>query len=76
MTGNPLPVLDGRKLMLRYKTEVEGTAVDMLFKAALILLDDGCPPDPKQYLCVMDQADDETACHRCWEEYLFRIRNS
>ena len=49
--------------------------VDMLFKAALILLDDGCPPDPKQYLCMND-ADDETACHRCWEEYLFRIRNS
>ena len=49
--------------------------MDMLFKAALILLDDGCPPDPKQYLCMND-ADDETACHRCWEEYLFRIRNS
>lgn len=47
-----------------------------LFKAARLILHDECPPDPKQYLCLISEDYDETACERCWEEYLFRVVNT
>lgn len=47
-----------------------------LFKAARLILEDGCPPDPKQYICRVSECFDETACTRCWDEYLLRIVNA
>lgn len=47
-----------------------------LFDAARLILNDGCPPDPKQYICRVSECFDETACTRCWDEYLFRIVNA
>lgn len=47
-----------------------------LFDGALLLLEDGSPPSPKNYLCMECEDFDETACTRCWQEYLFRVVNS
>lgn len=49
--------------------------VDALLRCGLLLLNDSCPPDPDAYLCSIEDADDGTACRRCWERYLFAVAN-
>ena len=46
-----------------------------LLRAALLLIEDACPPDPAAYLCSQEEADDGTACARCWRRYLFALAN-
>lgn len=46
-----------------------------LLNASLALLDDACPPDPAAYLCRIEDADDGSACQRCWRRYLFAVAN-
>ena len=48
--------------------------VDGLLRAALILIDDGCPPDPTAYLCRRCEYDGE-CCGDCWRAYLFAVAN-
>lgn len=46
-----------------------------LLSAALILLEDGCPPEAGQQLCRIEDADDGSCCMRCWRRYLFYVAN-
>jgi len=46
-----------------------------LLGAVLILLDDGCPPEPGTQLCQIEDVDDGTACGRCWRRYVFYVAN-
>ena len=46
-----------------------------LLDCCLCLIEDGCPPDPKAYLCREEDADDGTACARCWRRYVFAVAN-
>ena len=48
---------------------------ERLFDCALLILRDGCPPDPARYLCLESEDFDETACGRCWEDYLYKTIN-
>ena len=54
--------------------ELQDKKIDMLFKAAFNILLDECPNNPKQYYCRGEDYD-ETACERCWSEYLLNIVN-
>lgn len=47
----------------------------LLFDCCKLLLEDGCPKEPKEYLCILSEDYDNTSCKRCWEEYLYRIIN-
>jgi len=49
--------------------------IDALLKAGLLLIEDGCPPDAAAYLCRTEDADDGSACARCWRRYLFALAN-
>ena len=46
-----------------------------LLGAALLLIEDACPPDRAAYLCMTEDADDGTACARCWRRYLYALAN-
>ncbi len=46
-----------------------------LLDCGLLLIEDSCPPDPAAYLCSEEDADDGTACTRCWRRYLFAVAN-
>lgn len=46
-----------------------------LLTAGLLLIEDACPPDQEAYLCRIEDADDGTACRRCWQRYLFALAN-
>ena len=46
-----------------------------LLSAALLLIEDACPPDSDAYLCNQEDADDGSACARCWRRYLFALAN-
>ncbi|MBR2942908.1 MAG: hypothetical protein IKB82_05865 [Clostridia bacterium] len=46
-----------------------------LLDCCLCLIEDGCPPDPQAYLCREEDADDGTACARCWRRYVFAVAN-
>ena len=49
--------------------------VRQLLQAGLLILQDACPPDPERYICKESEFFDETACQRCWEQYLFSVAN-
>ena len=49
--------------------------VNELLHAALILLEDGCPPDAGAYYCRHAEDADETICSRCWDRYLHCLAN-
>lgn len=49
--------------------------VDQLLECGLLILQDGCPPDPERYICKESEFFDETACQRCWTSYLFDVAN-
>lgn len=44
-----------------------------LLKCGLLILQDACPPNPERYICKESEDFDETACQRCWEQYLFAV---
>lgn len=47
-----------------------------LLRAAMICIEDGCPPDAGMQLCAMQEDDDDgTACGRCWQQYLVWLAN-
>lgn len=46
-----------------------------LLQCALILLDDGCPPERCMMLCRMQEDDDGETCRRCWSNYLYYVVN-
>lgn len=46
-----------------------------LFDCAMLILTDKCPREPDRYLCKESEDFDETACQRCWEDYLFKVVN-
>lgn len=46
-----------------------------LLQAALILLEDGCPPERRAYYCAHTEDFDETLCARCWSCYLYSLAN-
>ncbi len=49
---------------------------DRLFHCCLDILNDRCPSDRKEYLCMKSEEFDETACTRCWSLFLFRVLNN
>lgn len=49
--------------------------LNTLFLASIALLNDGCPFDPKMWICKMGEDDNDHSCTRCWENYLLYIRN-
>ncbi len=46
-----------------------------LFECAKAILYDQCPFESDQYICRNGEVFDETACTRCWEQYLYKIIN-
>ena len=46
-----------------------------LLGAALLLIEDACPPEREAYLCMTEDCDDGTACARCWRRYLYALAN-
>lgn len=44
-----------------------------LLDAALLLIEDACPPEQAAYLCMEEDCDDGTACARCWRRYVFAL---
>lgn len=48
--------------------------VDSLLRAALILIDDGCPPDRGAYFCRQCDAEAEL-CSECWRQFFFDLAN-
>ena len=68
MPGDPLPVV-------YVSARREKTRLEKLLDCALLILEDGCPEDPDRYLCREQDFFDETACHRCWEKYLYDVAN-
>ena len=47
-----------------------------LFACAKQILYDQCPQHPEHYLCRESETYDESACTRCWENYLYRVINN
>lgn len=47
--------------------------VDQLSECGLLILQDTCPPNPERYICKESEDYDETACERCWRNYLFAV---
>jgi len=48
---------------------------EQLLKCGLLILQDARPPNPERYICKESEDFDETACQRCWEQYLFAVAN-
>lgn len=47
-----------------------------LLDCALLLLEDGCPPEADVQLCRLQEDDEDgTMCRRCWTRYLFYVVN-
>ena len=46
-----------------------------LLGCALILLNDGCPPEKECCLCAMQEDEDGNSCNSCWSNYLFYVAN-
>lgn len=46
-----------------------------LFRCAVMILKDECPPDRKYYMCMMGEDDDTHDCTQCWSDYLFGVLN-
>lgn len=46
-----------------------------LFECALMILEDGCPPEPRMQLCQMQEVDDGSMCTECWRRYLLYVAN-
>lgn len=46
-----------------------------IFKCALMILNDECPPNTNAYLCSIDDDNDDIRCNECWSHYLFAIVN-
>lgn len=46
-----------------------------LLRCGLMILRDECPPNPDRYLCKESEFYDESACERCWSQYLFDVCN-
>lgn len=44
-----------------------------LLDCALLLLEDGCPPEREMQLCGMQDCDDGESCTTCWRRYLFYV---
>lgn len=49
--------------------------VKELLRCGVLILEDACPPDPERYICKESDFYDETACKRCWGEYLYAVAN-
>lgn len=43
-----------------------------LWRCALMILRDECPPDRKHYLCMKGE-DDTPDCAMCWNNYLWGV---
>ena len=46
-----------------------------LLQCALILLNDGCPPEKSMMVCRMQEDGDGCDCSRCWSNYLYYVAN-
>lgn len=46
-----------------------------LLSCALLLLEDGCPPEKGCRLCEMQEDEDGNSCRLCWSAYLFYVAN-
>lgn len=46
-----------------------------LLTAAVICLDDGCPPEQGMQVCRMHEDDGGESCRECWRRYLLWIAN-
>lgn len=49
-----------------------------IFDCALLILEDGCPPEKSMNLCRHEDGElygTEEACKRCWRHYLFYVAN-
>ena len=46
-----------------------------MFGCALLMLEDGCPPEKHMQLCSMQEDDDGSACKECWLNYLYYVVN-
>ena len=55
-------------------SQLQEIKIRILFNSAINILQDGCPENPKCYYCNGEDYDD-TACERCWTEYLSAIVN-
>lgn len=46
-----------------------------LLDCALLLLEDGCPPEREMQVCSMQDGDDGESCTRYWRRYLLYVAN-
>lgn len=49
-----------------------------LLDCALLILEDGCPPEKAMHVCRHEDGElygTEEACSRCWRRYLFYVAN-
>lgn len=46
-----------------------------LLSCALLLLEDGCPPEKGFRLCEMQEDEDGCSCRLCWSTYLYYVAN-
>lgn len=49
-----------------------------IFDCALLILEDGCPPEKDMNLCRHEDGElygPEEACTRCWKAYLYYVSN-
>lgn len=46
-----------------------------LLQCGSLILADACPPDPRMYLCCMQEDPDGDDCARCWQAYMLYVAN-